>query len=262
MTEKENVLTIHGLVNKFGQQFVHKGLDLNLRRHEILGVVGGSGTGKSLLLRSSVGLHRPNAGSVVLLDRNVWRCSPRERTQLAQGIGVLFQGGALFTSLNIQDNVALPLIEHTKLKREDTLQLARQKLALTGFPGDGVYKFPAELSGGMVKRAALARALVLDPRVLFLDEPTAGLDPVGAAAFDHLILTLHHALCLTVFVVTHDLDTIYAICDRVAVLAQHRVLVAGDLASVAASDHPWVREYFHGPRGRAADAGKAEREAH
>lgn len=256
----EIVLAIRGLVNKFGQQFVHQGLDLDLRRNEILGVVGGSGSGKSLLLRSSVGLHRPNAGSVRLLDKEVWNLSPQGRTHLERHVGMLFQSGALFTSLNVQENVALPFIEHTHLTRDEAGQLARQKLALTGFPGDALCKFPAELSGGMVKRAALARALALDPRILFLDEPTAGLDPIGAAAFDRLLLTLQQALCLTVFVVTHDLDTLYAICDRVAVLAEKRVLVAGDLANVSANEDPWVREYFNGPRGRAARLAAARRE--
>ena len=166
--------------------------------------------------------------------------------------GVLFQGGALFTSLNLQENVALPLIEHAGLRRADAEHLARQKLALAGLPPEAACKYPDELSGGMVKRAALARALALDPEVLFLDEPTAGLDPIGAAAFDQLILTLRDALGFSVFLVTHDLDTLYTICDRVAVLSQKRVLVVDTLERVAATDDPWIREYFHGPRGRAA----------
>lgn len=247
------VLEIRGLVNRFGQQVVHEELDLDLRRHEILGVVGGSGAGKSLLLRSSVGLHRPTAGTVRLLGEDVWNLTPRGRTKLERGMGVLFQSGALFTSLTVQENVALPLIEHGGLRRADAEYLALQKLALVNLSGEAACKYPAELSGGMVKRAGLARALAMDPRVLFLDEPTAGLDPIGAAAFDRLIVTLRDALGLTVFVVTHDLDTIYAICDRVAVLAKKKVLMEGRLEEIANSDDPWVREYFRGPRGRAAD---------
>lgn len=255
------VLAIRGLVNKFGPQTVHDGLDLDLWRREILGVVGTSGSGKSVLLRSAVGLHRPDAGEVNLFGQSLWALSSRERSRVQRQVGVLFQRGALFSSLNIQENVALPLVEHLQIKRPDAEHLARQKLALVGLPGDAACKYPAELSGGMIKRAALARALALDPQLLFLDEPTAGLDPVGAAAFDDLILTLRDALGLTVFVVTHDLDTIHRICDRVAVLAQKRVLVAGDLATVAATDHPWIRAYFKGPRGRAAQTTAEGKEA-
>jgi phospholipid/cholesterol/gamma-HCH transport system ATP-binding protein len=258
---EEAVLTVRGLVNRFGSQVVHEDLDLDLRRHEILGVVGGSGAGKSLLLRSSIGLHRPSAGRVHLLGEDVWNLTPRGRTRLERGMGVLFQSGALFTSLTIQENVALPLIEHGGLRREDAEHLAVQKLALVNLSGEAVCKFPAELSGGMVKRAALARALALDPRVLFLDEPTAGLDPIGAASFDRLIVTLRDALGLTVFVVTHDLDTIYAICDRVAVLARRKVLVEGTVDEVAATDDLWIQDYFSGPRGRAAGKSAAEGEA-
>lgn len=248
----DEVLTIRGLVNRFGEQVVHDDLDLDLRRHEILGVVGGSGAGKSLLLQSSVGLHRPSAGRVHLLGEDVWNLKPKGRTRLERGMGVLFQSGALFTSLTVQENVALPLVEHGRLARSDAEYLALQKLALVGLSAEAASKSPAELSGGMVKRAALARALALDPRVLFLDEPTAGLDPIGATAFDRLLLTLRDALGLTVFVVTHDLDTIYAICDRVAVLARQKVLAQGAPDEVAASDDPWVRLYFDGPRARAA----------
>ena len=175
---------------------------------------------------------------------------------------MLFQRGALFTSLNLQENVALPLIEHAGLKRADAEHLARQKLALAGLPPEAACKYPDELSGGMVKRAALARALALDPEVLFLDEPTAGLDPIGAAAFDQLILTLRDALGLSVFLVTHDLDTLYTICDRVAVLAEKRVLVNDTLARVEQVDNDWIREYFHGPRGRAAEQAQNRRQEH
>lgn len=248
----ETLIQVRGLVNRFGSQTVHDGLKLDIRRGEILGVVGGSGTGKSVLLRSIVGLRQPNAGSVTVFGENLLKLPTRRRSQIERRFGVLFQRGALFTSLNLQENVALPLIEHAGLKRADAEHLARQKLALAGLPPDAACKYPDELSGGMVKRAALARALALDPEVLFLDEPTAGLDPIGAAAFDQLILTLRDALGLSVFLVTHDLDTLYTICDRVAVLSQKRVLVVDTLSAVAATDDAWIREYFHGPRGRAA----------
>lgn len=247
----EEVLVVRGLVNRFGAQLVHDHLDLDLRRREILGVVGGSGSGKSLLLRCSIGLHKPTAGTVKLLGDDIWNQRSHD-SNAVRGMGVLFQGGALFTSLTVQENVALPLIEHAGLSRSDAEFLACQKLALVGLQRGAGDKYPTELSGGMVKRAALARALALDPQVLFLDEPTAGLDPVSAAGFDHLILTLRKALNLTVLLVTHDLDTIYTICDRVAVLAQKKVLVEGDLATVTANNDPWIQQYFHGPRGRMA----------
>ncbi len=248
----EALIEVRGLVNRFGRQTVHDGLDLDIRRGEILGVVGGSGTGKSVLLRSIVGLRRPTEGSVRVFGEELLALSPARRSQLERRFGVLFQRGALFTSLNLQENVALPLIEHAGLSRRDAEHLARLKLALAGLPSGAACKFPDELSGGMVKRAALARALALDPEVLFLDEPTAGLDPIGAAAFDQLILTLRDALGLSVFLVTHDLDTLYTICDRVAVLSQKRVRVADRLEVVEATDDAWIRDYFHGPRGRAA----------
>ena len=252
MNREQAVIQVRGLVNRFGSQVVHEGLDLDLYRGEVLGVVGGSGTGKSVLLRSIVGLRRPNAGSIRVLGEQLERQSPEARSRLERRLGVLYQRGALFTSLTVLENSALPLIEHSGLKRPQAERLARLKLALAGLPGSAADKYPAELSGGMVKRAALARALALDPEILFLDEPTAGLDPVGAAAFDTLIATLRDALGLSVFLVTHDLDTLYAICDRVAVLADRRVLVADRLQVVAATEDPWIQEYFHGPRGRAA----------
>ncbi|SEI56121.1 phospholipid/cholesterol/gamma-HCH transport system ATP-binding protein [Azotobacter beijerinckii] len=248
----EPLIRVRGLVNRFGRQTVHDGLDLDIRRGEILGVVGGSGTGKSVLLRSIVGLHRPSAGRIEVFGEDLLTLPSAQRSRLERRFGVLFQQGALFTSLNLAENVALPLIEHAGLSRPEAEHLARLKLALAGLPASAADKYPDELSGGMIKRAALARALALDPEVLFLDEPTAGLDPIGAAAFDQLILTLRDALGLGVFLVTHDLDTLYTSCDRVAVLAQKRVLVADRLEVVAATDDAWIREYFHGPRGRAA----------
>jgi len=246
------VIQVRGLCNRFGNHVVHDNLDLDLFPGEILGVVGGSGTGKSVLLRSIVGLNNPSDGHIQLFDVDLTELSGAQRSLYEQRFGVLFQGGALFTSLNLVQNVSLPLIEHAGLNRPEAEELARMKLALTGLPADAALKYPAELSGGMVKRAALARALALDPEVLFLDEPTAGLDPIGAAAFDELIVTLRNALGLTVFLVTHDLDTLYTTCDRVAVLSQNRVLVADTLENVANTDDKWIQEYFHGPRGRAA----------
>ncbi|MCU1718532.1 ABC transporter ATP-binding protein [Pseudomonas sp. 5P_3.1_Bac2] len=247
------VIQVRALVNRFGQQTVHNNLDLDLKQGEILGVVGGSGTGKSVLLRSIVGLRRPNAGTVHVFGEELLSLPSLQRSQLERRFGVLYQRGALFSSLTVAENIALPLIEHAGLNRASAERLALVKLALVGLPREAGDKYPSELSGGMVKRAALARALALEPDILFLDEPTAGLDPIGAAAFDQLILTLRDALGLSVFLVTHDLDTLYTICDRVAVLAEKRVLVADRLAVVAETDNPWIHEYFHGPRGRAAE---------
>ena len=247
-----NVIEVRNLVNAFGSFVVHDGLELDVRHGEILTVVGGSGTGKSVLLRSIVGLIRPRSGTVRLFGQNLLELPERERSVQERRFGVLFQQGALFSSLTVIENVALPLIEHAGMTRDEAEALAAVKIALAGLPPSARAKYPSDLSGGMVKRAALARALALDPDILFLDEPTAGLDPIGAAAFDRLILTLRDALGLTVFLVTHDLDTIYTITDRVAVLAQKRVLVCDTLPVVEAFDDPWVQEYFHGPRGRAA----------
>ena len=257
----ESIIQVRDLVNRFGAQAVHEHLDLDVRRGEILGVVGGSGTGKSVLLRTIVGLRRPTSGRVHVFAQDLLALPPEQRSRIERRFGVLFQNGALFSSQNVVENVAMPLIEHAGLKRPDAEALAEVKLALAGLPQGTGAKYPSELSGGMVKRAALARALALDPEILFLDEPTAGLDPIGAAAFDQLILTLRDALGLTVFLVTHDLDTLYTICDRVAVLSQKKVLVCDRLDVVAQTDDPWVQSYFHGPRGRAAlQAAEATRE--
>ncbi|MBB5320432.1 ABC transporter ATP-binding protein [Marinobacter oulmenensis] len=246
------VIQVRGLINRFGDLVVHDQLDLDLYQGEILGVVGGSGTGKSVLLRSIVGLQHPSAGTIRVLGEDLMALAPDERSRLEQRFGVLYQGGALFTSLNLAENIALPLIEHAGLSRPEAEELALMKLALTGLPPEAAKNHPSELSGGMVKRASLARALALDPEILFLDEPTAGLDPIGAAAFDELIVTLRDALGLTVFLVTHDLDTLYSTCDRVAVLSRQKVLVADTLDAVADTRDEWVQAYFHGPRGRAA----------
>lgn len=246
------LIQVRALANRFGSQSVHENLDLDLYQGEILGVVGASGSGKSVLLRSMVGLLRPTSGSIKVFKEDFQHLSYQQRAQIERRFGVLFQRGALFSSLNLQENVALALIENAGLARDDAEYLARNKLALAGLPSEAALKYPAELSGGMIKRAALARALALDPEILFLDEPTAGLDPIAAAAFDQLLLTLRDALGLTVFLVTHDLDTLYTICDRVAVLARRHVLVADRLEVVEACDDDWIRDYFHGPRGRAA----------
>lgn len=252
--QSQTVIQVRELCNRFGSQVIHEDLDLDVMTGEILGVVGGSGTGKTVLLRTIVGLNRPTAGQIRVFGQDLQELSAGDRSLIEQRLGVLFQGGALFSSLNLQENVAVPLIEHAGLSRPDAEHLARLKLALTGLPPEAALKYPAELSGGMVKRAALARALALDPEILFLDEPTAGLDPIGAAAFDRLILTLRDALGFTVFLVTHDLDTLYATCDRIAVLANKRVLVADRLERVATIDDPWIQDYFNGPRGRAASS--------
>lgn len=251
------VIKVQNLANRFGSHAVHEQLDLEVRAGEILGVVGGSGTGKSVLLRSIVGLRQPDEGSVQVFGQDLLALSDAEREPLQQRMGVLFQKGALYSSLTLAENVALALIEQAGLSPREAKRLAELKLALVGLPRSAVNKYPSELSGGMIKRAALARALALDPDILFLDEPTAGLDPISAAAFDRLLLTLRDALKLTVFLVTHDLDTLYACCDRVAVLSQKRVLVVDTLAAVADTDDAWIRDYFHGPRGRAAQQAAA-----
>ncbi|MGS1080430.1 ABC transporter ATP-binding protein [Pseudoxanthomonas beigongshangi] len=254
------IIRIRGLVNRFGEQVVHDGLDLDVRRGEILGVVGGSGTGKSVLMRAILGLRRPQAGSIHVLDTDALSEEPQARLHIERNTGVLFQDGALFSSLTVGENVQVPLKEHHgELPESWRYELALLKIKLAGLPADALNKLPAQLSGGMRKRAGLARALALDPPLLFLDEPTAGLDPIGAAAFDRLIKTLQEALGLTVFLITHDLDTLYAICDRVAVLADRKVVITAPLAEVERFDHPWVQEYFHGPRARAA-RGEPEQE--
>jgi len=251
-SSQTSIIQVRNLENRFGSHVVHQQLDLDLFRGEILGVVGGSGTGKSVLLRSIVGLVKPSGGDIRVFGKDLLALSSRQRSLTEQRFGVLFQKGALFTSLNLQENIALPLIEHRKLPRSEAEHLARMKLALTGLSAKAATQYPSELSGGMIKRAALARALALDPEILFLDEPTAGLDPIGAGAFDQLIVTLRDALGLTVFLVTHDLDTLYTSCDRVAVLSQKKVLVADRLQKVVENPDPWIQEYFLGPRGRAA----------
>lgn len=253
----EIAVRVRGLVNRFGSQTVHQGLDLDMQRGEILGVVGGSGSGKSVLMRSILGLREPQAGVIDVLGRRT-SGSDEALQSLRRRTGVLFQDGALFSSLTVRENVEVPIRTHYREIPEDLrCEFARLKIRLTGLPLSAAGKYPSELSGGMRKRAGLARALALDPELLFLDEPTAGLDPIGAAAFDELLRTLTDALGLTVFLITHDLDTLYAICDRVAVIGDRRVLAIGRLDEVEAFDHPWVRDYFHGPRARQAKQAQA-----
>jgi phospholipid/cholesterol/gamma-HCH transport system ATP-binding protein len=247
---------VRGLVSRFGDHVVHDGLDLTVRRGEVLGVVGGSGAGKSVLLRTLIGLKPPDGGQVRVFGQDVHHISERRLQSIEQRWGVLFQAGALFTNLSVRENVAAPMVEYSRLSRRTMDELADLKLALTGLPaGTGDLK-PSELSGGMVKRAGLARALALDPELLFLDEPTSGLDPISAGAFDELIADLSRTLGLTVFMITHDLDSVYTICDRVAVIADKRVVATGTPEEMEHADHPWIREYFLGPRGRAATRGK------
>jgi phospholipid/cholesterol/gamma-HCH transport system ATP-binding protein len=245
------VIRVRGLITRFGAQTVHDGLDLDVRRGEVIGVVGGSGTGKSVLLRSIVGLKRPDAGRIEVLGRDVWRATDAEARELEQRWGVLFQDGALFSSLTVMQNIEVPLREHCPMPEQLMDEIAACKIALVGLPEPTGDKFPSELSGGMRKRAGLARALALDPEILFLDEPTAGLDPIAASDFDKLIADLKASLGHTVFLVTHDLDTLFAVCDRVAVLIDKKVRV-GTLEQHLQDNDPWFRAYFHGPRARAA----------
>ncbi|TDK19421.1 ATP-binding cassette domain-containing protein [Luteimonas aestuarii] len=247
------VIRVRGLRTQFGSQVVHDGLDLDVRRGEILGVVGGSGSGKSVLMRSIIGLRRPDAGTIEVLGVDPHSDDADDQLHVERNTGVLFQDGALFSSLSVGENVQVPLKEHyAELPPSLRYELALLKVKLSGLPADAIDKLPSQLSGGMRKRAGLARALAMDPPLLFLDEPTAGLDPIGAAAFDDLTRTLQQALGLTVFLITHDLDTLYAICDRVAVLAERKVIAVAPIAEIERLDHPWVQDYFNGPRGRAA----------
>ena len=248
----EVAIRVRGLVSRFGEHVVHDGLDLDVRRGEVLGLVGGSGAGKSVLLNTLIGLRAPDGGAVEVLGVDLATASDRAWEGLERRWGVLFQSGALFSALDVRDNVASPIREHARLSPALAERLAELKIALAGLPPAAADLKPAELSGGMRKRAGLARAIALDPELLFLDEPTAGLDPIGAEQFDRLILTLSQSLGLTVFMITHDLDSLYAVCDRVAVIADKRIVAVGTLAELARSDHPWIREYFGGPRGRAA----------
>lgn len=248
------IISLRGIVNRFGKQVVHDGVDLDIKRGEVMGIVGGSGTGKSVLLRTIIGLNRPAEGTIEILGKSMLEMNERERRQIEERWGVLFQNGALFSSLTVAENIETPLKEHTQLQPELRREIADLKIRLVGLAPEAGAKFPSELSGGMKKRAGLARALALDPEILFLDEPTAGLDPIGAAEFDELIQSLQRSLGLTVVMITHDLDSLAAICDRIAVLVDKKIKV-GTLAELQRDDHPWIKSYFHGPRARAAGIG-------
>lgn len=250
--EGDVVIRVRGLTNRFGPKTVHEGLDLDVMKGEVLGVIGGSGTGKSVLLRSIVGLNTPSAGEIEVFGQQVRKLSRDERIRIERRWGVMFQDGALFSTMTVRENVMAPMVEHTSIPRALMSELSDLKLRLAGLELEAATKRPADLSGGMRKRAALARAISLDPELLFLDEPTAGLDPIGAAKFDELVRSLSNAMGLTVFLVTHDLDTLAATCDRIAVLSDGKVLAIGPLDEVRKNPHPWIQEYFSGPRGRAA----------
>lgn len=244
----EPIIRVRDLVVGFDQRIILQGLDLDVRRGEVLGFVGGSGQGKSVLTRTILGLVPKRAGRIEVFGRALDELSEPEHRAFERRWGVLFQQGALFSGLTVRQNIQVPMREYLKLSQQLMDELAMLKLAMVGLAADAADKYPSELSGGMIKRAALARALALDPEILFLDEPTSGLDPIGAAEFDELIATLQKTLGLTVFMVTHDLDSLYSICDRVAALADKRVIAVGTVAELLKSEHPWLQSYFHGTR--------------
>jgi phospholipid/cholesterol/gamma-HCH transport system ATP-binding protein len=250
------VIEVHGLVNRFGSQVVHDCLDMEVMPHEVFGIVGGSGSGKSVLLRSILGLNRPQAGTIRIEGRDITQLSQSQLREIKRGYGVTFQQGALFSSLNVLQNVQLPMIEHMKLSKSEMDELAMLKVRLVGLAPEAAQKYPSQLSGGMVKRAALARALALDPKLLFLDEPTSGLDPIGAAAFDDLIVYLHQQLQLTVVMITHDLDSIFRLCNRVGVIVDKK-MESDTLDRIVDHPNPWIQSYFHGVRARARLQGEA-----
>ncbi len=249
--QDDMVIKVRGLVNGFGSKIIHDHIDLDVRRGEVMGIVGGSGSGKSVLLRSIIGLIPPRAGTVRVFGQPVGEVEGPDMKALEMRWGVLFQQGALFSSQTVAENIQVPLREYTTMSQSLMDEIAAVKLTMVGLPEDTAQKYPSELSGGMIKRAALARALALDPELLFLDEPTAGLDPISANKFDELIKSLRKSLGLTVFLVTHDLDTLRAITDRIAVLVNKKIRV-GTIDELRRDKDPWIQDYFSGARGRAA----------
>jgi phospholipid/cholesterol/gamma-HCH transport system ATP-binding protein len=244
------VVEVKGLVNRFGTQVVHEGLDMEVYRDEVFGIVGGSGTGKSVLLRTILGLQRPQAGVVRIDGQDITQMSAEQLRIVKSHYGVSFQAGALYSGLTVKENVQLPMVEYLSLKERALDDLALLKIRLVGLPAEAGSKYPSELSGGMVKRVALARALALDPSLLFLDEPTSGLDPVSAAALDDLVLYLQKELKLTIVMITHDLDSIFRTCNRVGVIVDKR-MISDTLQGIVNYPNPWIQEYFHGERARA-----------
>jgi phospholipid/cholesterol/gamma-HCH transport system ATP-binding protein len=255
--DRDVIISVRDVEVGFGDRTILKGLDLDVYRGEILGFVGGSGQGKSVLTRAILGLVPKRAGTIEVLGQNLDGLSAEERRQLERHWGVLFQQGALFSALTVKQNIQVPMREYLRLSDRLLDELAMLKIEMVGLNPDAADKLPSELSGGMIKRAALARALALDPEIVFLDEPTSGLDPIGAGEFDDLIATLQRTLGLTVFMVTHDLDSLYSVCDRIAALGEGKILAAGPIEVMLESDHPWLRSYFHGKRARAVMAGGA-----
>jgi phospholipid/cholesterol/gamma-HCH transport system ATP-binding protein len=255
----EAVIRVRDLVVDVGERAVLNGVDLDVFRGEILGFVGASGAGKSVLTRTIIGLMPKRRGTIEVFGTDLDRAKDDERQAVERRWGILFQQGALFSSLSVGQNVEFPIREYLDLSERLIHEIALTKLEIVGLPPDVYRKFPSELSGGMIKRVGLARALALDPDILFLDEPTSGLDPISAGDFDQLILTLQRTLGIAVFMVTHDLDSLYTVCDRIAVLADGKIIEAGTIATMLASQHPWLKAYFHGSRARARGDGAAER---
>lgn len=246
------ILSLRDVKTQFGTNVIHEHLDLDVRRGEIIGIIGGSGTGKSVLLRTILGLNHHTEGTIEIFGKEYHQLSSEEKHKIEQRWGVLFQDGALFSSLSVLENVEAALREYTSLSVTMRKEIALLKIYLAGLPLEAASQMPSELSGGMRKRASLARALAMDPEILFLDEPTSGLDPITANKFDELLKTLQHALGFTVFLVTHDLDTLHTICDRVAVLAEKRIYAIGTIDELMTNPYPWIQQYFNGPRGRSA----------
>lgn len=246
----EPAVRVRNLTNAFGEHIVHDGLDCDIRKGEILGVVGGSGSGKSVWMRSIIGLQRPHSGEIEIFGTQTNRASRSQLMKMSRNIGVMFQGGALLSSLTVEENVMLPLMEHTSLPPATIREIAALKIALTGLPPEAHFIYPSSLSGGMRKRAALARALALEPQLIFLDEPTAGLDPLAAEGFDSLITELHRNLGFTAVMITHDLDSLFSICHRIAVLVDKKMII-GTPAEITSHPHPWIRSYFHSHRALA-----------